>query len=66
MDLGGMRFTVFGNDKKLASVALTGDQPAHRFDCDLAGVTNLQLVATAHGGDPKGNYAIWAEPRLIT
>jgi hypothetical protein len=29
------------------------------------GVTNLQLVATAHGGDPKCNYAIWAEPRLL-
>lgn len=62
---GGVEFAIFGNDKKLASVALTGDQPAHRFDCDLAGVTNLQLVATAHGGDPKCNYAIWAEPRLL-
>jgi hypothetical protein len=62
---GGVEFAIFGNDKKLASVALTGDQPAHRFDCDLAGVTNLQLVATAKGGDPKANYAIWAEPRLI-
>jgi hypothetical protein len=40
-------------------------QPAHRFDCDLAGVTNLQLVATAKGGNPKANYAIWAEPRLV-
>ncbi len=62
---GGVEFTVFGNEKKLASVALTGDQPAHRFDCDLTGVTNLQLVATAKGGDPKANYAIWAEPRLV-
>ena len=62
---GGVEFTVLGNDKKLASVALTGDQPAHRFDCDLVGVTNLQLVATTHGGDPKCNYAIWAEPRLL-
>ncbi len=62
---GGVEFVIFGNDKKLASVALTGDQPAHRFDCALAGVTNLQLVATAKGGDPKANYAIWAEPRLV-
>lgn len=62
---GGVEFAIFGNDKKLASIALTGDQPAHRFDCDLAGVTNLQLVATGKGGDPKANYAIWAEPRLL-
>jgi hypothetical protein len=62
---GGVEFAIFGDDKKLASVALIGDQPAHRFDCDLAGVTNLQLVATGKSGDPKANYAIWAEPRLV-
>lgn len=62
---GGVEFTLLGDDRKLASVALTGDQPAHRFDCDLAGVTRLQLVTTARGGDAKFNYAIWAEPRLL-
>ena len=62
---GGVEFTVFGDDRKLASVALTGDQPAHRFDCDLAGVTRLQLLTTARGGDAKFNYAVWAEPRLL-
>ena len=62
---GSVEFAVFGNDRKLASVVLTGDQPAHRFDCDLAGVSSLQLVTTGHGGDPKCNYAIWAEPRLV-
>ena len=62
---GGVEFTVFGDDKKLASVVLAGGQPAHRFDCDLAGVTRLQLVTTARGGDAKYNYAVWAEPRLL-
>jgi len=62
---GGVEFAVFGDEKKLASIALTGDQPAHRFDCDLAGVTRLQLLTTARGGDAKFNYAVWAGPRLI-
>lgn len=62
---GGVEFTVFGDGKKLAGVALTGDQPAHHFDCDLAGVTTLQLVTTARGGDANANHAIWAEPSLL-
>ncbi|MEI7947391.1 MAG: NPCBM/NEW2 domain-containing protein [bacterium] len=63
---GGVEFSVSGNGKLLANTCVTGDQPAHRFTCDLAGVTNLQLLVTAtKGSDPKSNYAIWAEPRLL-
>ncbi len=63
---GGAEFSVIGNGKLLAKACLTGDQPAHCFACDLAGVTNLQLLVTATKGcDVKSNYAIWAEPRLV-
>ncbi len=62
---GGVEFTLLGDDKKLASAVITGDQPAHCFDCDLKGVTRLQLLTTARGGDAKFNYAVWAEPRLL-
>jgi hypothetical protein len=63
---GGVEFSVLGNGKPLATATVTGDQRAHRFDCDLTGVTNLQLLATsAKGSDPKSNYAIWAAPQLL-
>ena len=63
---GGAEFSVTGNGKLLANACVAADQPAHRFDCDLAGVTNLQLLVTAtKGSDAKSNYAIWAEPKLI-
>jgi hypothetical protein len=63
---GGVEFSVIGNGKVLAKACVTNDLPAHRFTCDLAGVTNLQLLATAtKGSDAKSNYAVWAEPRLV-
>lgn len=63
---GGAEFSVIGNGKLLAKACVTNDLPAHRFTCDLAGVTNLQLLVTAtKGSDAKSNYAIWAEPRLL-
>lgn len=31
----------------------------------LAGITNLQLIATFVGGDGSGNYAVWGAPRLL-
>lgn len=46
-------------------MTLNGDEPAHLFDCDLSGVTQLQLVATSRGLNAKSNYAIWAEPTLV-
>lgn len=62
---GGVEFSVIGNGKPLATATATGDMPAHRFDCDLAGVTNLQLLAMpTKGSDARSNYAIWAEPRV--
>jgi len=59
---GRVEFTIKGDGKPLASVTLNGDEPAHRFDCDLTGVTQLQLVVSSRGPDGKSDYAIWAEP----
>lgn len=63
---GGVELCVLGNGKPLAKACVTGGQPAYQFACDLSGVTNLQLRATATpGSDPKSNYVIWAGPQLI-
>jgi hypothetical protein len=63
---GKVVFEILGNGKSLARVGpLSGDMPAKLIDVGLAGVTNLQLVATGAGGDAKSNYAIWAEPHLV-
>jgi len=62
---GDVLFSVLGNGAELGSARVTGTQPARRLAFGISGVTNLQLVATSAGGDGKGNYAVWAEPRLI-
>ena len=63
---GNVIFEVFGNGHSLARLGpITGGMPAQAVDVTLAGVTNLQLTATSAGGDGTGNYAVWANPRLI-
>jgi len=58
-------FTIKGDGRQLATVTLHGDQPAHRFDCDITGVARLQLLIDARGGDAKSNDTVWAEPTLV-
>jgi hypothetical protein len=62
---GRVEFTVLGDGKPLASVTVNGTDTAHEFDCDIRGVSVLQLAAAGRGLDPKSNYAIWAEPTLL-
>ena len=62
---GRVEFTVLGNGKPLASATVNGTDPAHTFECDLRGITELQLTATSRGLDAKSNYAIWADPVLL-
>jgi len=63
---GNVTFEISGNGRSLARVGpVTGDTPAQAVDVALAGVTNLQLTVTSSGGDGSGNYAVWADPRLV-
>lgn len=62
---GRVEFTVNGDGKPLATVTLGGEDPAKPLDCDLTGVSQIQLVLTSRGLNSKSNYAIWAEPTLI-
>ena len=61
---GRVEFTLSGDGKPLTTVILNGTDPAHFLDCDVTGVTQLQLTLTSRGVDAKSNYAIWAEPVL--
>ncbi|WP_395737150.1 NPCBM/NEW2 domain-containing protein [Prosthecobacter sp.] len=62
---GRVEFTVNGDGKVLTSVTLNGTENAKLLECDVSGVTELQLGLTSRGLDAKSNYAIWAEPTLI-
>ncbi|CAN5687175.1 hypothetical protein BH11VER1_BH11VER1_33550 [soil metagenome] len=62
---GRVEFTINGDGKPLATATLGGEDPAQLLDCDLTGVSQIQLVLTSRGLNPKSNYAIWAEPTLI-
>ncbi len=62
---GKVEFKILGDGKPLASAIVGGSDPAHPFECDITGVTQLQLAATSRGSDPKSNYAIWAAPILL-
>ena len=63
-DKGRVEFTVLGDGKPLATAIVSGTEAAHAFDCDVSGVSLLQLAAVSRGLDPKSNYAVWAEPVL--
>ncbi len=62
---GRVEFTINGDGKPLATVTLGGEDSAQLLDCDLSGVSQIQLVLNSRGLNPKSNYAIWAEPTLI-
>ena len=63
---GNVVFEILGNGKSLAKSTQVGcDDPANLMVVQLAGITNLQLIASSGGGDGKGNFAIWAAPCLV-
>ncbi|MDB6003803.1 MAG: hypothetical protein JWR15_790 [Prosthecobacter sp.] len=62
---GRVEFTISGDGKVLTTVILNGTDPAKLLECDVTGVTELQLALTSRGVDSKSNYAIWAEPTLL-
>ena len=61
---GRVEFTISGDGKALATVTISGNEPAQSLECDITGVTQIQLSATGHSPDRKGNYAIWGDPIL--
>jgi hypothetical protein len=61
---GRVEFVVSGEGKPLESVILNGTDPARKLECDVTGVSRLQLSLTSRGIDAKSAYAIWAEPVL--
>jgi hypothetical protein len=61
---GHVEFTIIGDGKTLATAVITGAEPAKAMDCEVAGISELQLTLSSKGGDPKSNYAIWADPVL--
>jgi hypothetical protein len=62
---GRVEFALRGDDRPLASITLNGTDTARNLECDVMGVSQLQLLLTSRGLDSKSNYAIWAEPELV-
>ena len=62
---GRVEFAVSGDGKPLQTITLNGTDPATLIECDVSGVSQLQLALTSRGVDAKSNYAIWAEPTLL-
>lgn len=62
---GRVEFTVSGDGKVLTTVTLNGSDDARALECDVTGVSQLQLMLASRGVDSKSNYAIWAEPTLV-
>lgn len=62
---GRVEFTINGDGKVLTTVILNGTDEARVLECDVTGISELQLMLTSRGVDSKSNYAIWAEPTLV-
>jgi NPCBM/NEW2 domain len=54
---GKVQFTILGDGKELATATVSGKEPAQSLECDLKGVSELQLSLQSKGGEPKSNYA---------
>lgn len=62
---GKVEFTVQGDGRVLANAVVSGADVARPLECDLEGVSQLQLSLKSAGGDGKKNYAVWAAPVLL-
>ena len=62
---GRVEFKISGDGKELKTITLNGSDAAQRLECEVTGVSQLQLLLTGRGVDSKSNYAIWAEPVLV-
>ena len=62
---GRVEFTISGDGKVLKTITLNGSDTAQRLECEVSGISQLQLLLTGRGVDSKSNYAIWAEPLLV-
>ena len=62
---GRVEFTIHGDGKALKTITLNGNDAAQKLECEVSGVSQLQLLLTGRGLDSKSNYAIWAEPVLV-
>jgi hypothetical protein len=62
---GRVEFTINGDGQVLKTITLNGSDAAQRLECEVIGVSKLQLTLAGRGLDSKSNYAIWAEPELV-
>lgn len=63
---GHVRFDVAGNGRSLVRLdPVKGNTTAIRVDVPLEGIAELRLTVTSAGGDGSGNFAVWADPRLV-
>ncbi len=64
---GSVRFTVYGDEFILyASDTLRAGDPAQIVDVSVEGLEHLRLVVDDAGDGSLGDYALWADPRLLT
>jgi hypothetical protein len=63
---GSVRFLLFGDEFILfeSDVVRAGD-PALNIDVSVEGLNELRLVVDDAGDGSLGDYALWAEPRLL-
>ena len=62
---GRVEFTIQGDGKVLKTITLNGIDAAQKLECEVSGISQLQLMLTGRGLDSKSNYAIWAQPELV-
>lgn len=62
---GRVEFKISGDGKGLQTITLNGSDAAQQLECEVSGISQLQLLLTSRGVDSKSNYAIWAEPVLL-
>jgi hypothetical protein len=62
---GRVEFKISGDGKELKTITLNGSDAAQQLECEVSGVSQIQLLVTGRGVDSKSNYAIWAEPVLV-
>ncbi len=63
---GSVRFTVYGDEFILySSDVVRAGEAARAIDVSVEGLDQLRLVVDDGGDGSLGDYALWAEPRLL-
>lgn len=62
---GMVTFRVMSNGKELVKQTMKAGQPLQQLECDLRGVSTIELLVEDGGDGPSGDFAYWVNSVIV-